>query len=140
MLIPLLEELIGLPFLLLHPGEVLQVVNSLTVCVAQLEQIVCGHLFYLLFERAWPIMGMEGFLTALYTHPEEAHALCHGIAKYARRVFDRYLELGVDANQGLLIRKYTRKKGSMDLTYSRFGLKSDVRRLSIPINAIEIVF
>ena len=61
------------------------------------ERLVCGHLFYLLFERAWPIMGMEGFLTALHTHPEEAHALCHGIADYARRVFDRYLELGVDA-------------------------------------------
>ena len=61
------------------------------------EKVVCGHLFYLLFERAWPIMGMEMFLTALHTHPEEAHALCHGIADYARRVFDRYLELGVDA-------------------------------------------
>ena len=61
------------------------------------ERLVSGHLFYLLFERAWPIMGMEGFLTALHTHPEEAHALCHGIADYARRVFDRYLELGVDA-------------------------------------------
>jgi uroporphyrinogen decarboxylase len=61
------------------------------------ERLVSGHLFYLLFERAWPIMGMEGFLIALHTHPEEAHALCHGIADYARRVFDRYLELGVDA-------------------------------------------
>lgn len=61
------------------------------------EKLVCGHLFYLLFERAWPIMGMEGFLTALHTHPEEAHALCHGIADYARGVFDRYLEVGVDA-------------------------------------------
>ena len=60
------------------------------------KQLVCGRLTYLLFERAWAIMGMEGFLTAMLTHPEETHALCHGIADYARRVFDRYLELGVD--------------------------------------------
>jgi hypothetical protein len=33
------------------------------------EKLVCGQLFYLLFERAWAIMGMEGFLTALITHP-----------------------------------------------------------------------
>ena len=61
------------------------------------EKLICGQLTYLLFERAWAIMGMEGFLTALLTHPEEAHLLCRGIADYARRVFDRYLELGVDA-------------------------------------------
>jgi uroporphyrinogen decarboxylase len=59
--------------------------------------LVCGSLTYLLFERAWAIMGMEGFLTGLITHPAQAHAFCHGIADYARRVFDRYLELGVDA-------------------------------------------
>ena len=61
------------------------------------ERLVCGRLTYLLFERAWAIMGMEEFLTSLITHPEESHAFCHGIAEYARRVFDRYLELGVDA-------------------------------------------
>jgi uroporphyrinogen decarboxylase len=61
------------------------------------EKLMCGSLTYLLFERAWAIMGMEGFLTALITHPAEARAFCHGIATYARGVFDRYLELGVDA-------------------------------------------
>lgn len=61
------------------------------------ERLVCGHLNYLLFERAWSVMGMEGFLTALLTHPREARVFCHGIADYARGVFDRYLELGVDA-------------------------------------------
>jgi uroporphyrinogen decarboxylase len=61
------------------------------------QQLVCGRLTYLLFERAWAIMGMEGFLTALLTHPREAHAFCHALAGYARQVFDRYLELGVDA-------------------------------------------
>jgi len=60
------------------------------------EQIVIGHLMYLLFERAWAIMGMDNFLAALITHPPEAHAFLHGIATFAREVFDRYLELGVD--------------------------------------------
>ncbi len=61
------------------------------------ERIVVGHLTYLLFERAWAIMGMDGFLLALVTHPAESHAFLHGIAAYAKGVFDRYLELGVDA-------------------------------------------
>ncbi|MFB3882390.1 MAG: uroporphyrinogen decarboxylase family protein [Armatimonadota bacterium] len=60
------------------------------------ERLVIGHLTYLLFERAWAIMGMDNFLVALITHPREAHAYLHGIASYARDVFDRYLELGVD--------------------------------------------
>jgi uroporphyrinogen decarboxylase len=61
------------------------------------ERLVVGHLMYLLFERAWAIMGMDGFLVALITHPREAHAFLHGIATFARGIFDRYLELGVDA-------------------------------------------
>ncbi len=61
------------------------------------ERLVIGNLNYLLFERAWAIMGMENFLTALVTHPNQVRAFCHGIAAYARRVFDRYLDLGVDA-------------------------------------------
>lgn len=61
------------------------------------RQLVCGSLAYLLFERAWAVMGMENFLMALMTHPAEVRELLHGIAGYARRVFDRYLELGVDA-------------------------------------------
>ena len=60
------------------------------------EKLVIGHLTYLLFERACPIMGMENFLMSLITHPREAHAFLHTIAHYAREVFDRYLELGVD--------------------------------------------
>ena len=61
------------------------------------QKLVMGSLTYLLFERAWAIMGMENFLEALVTHAAEAHAFLHGIARYARQVFDRYLELGVDA-------------------------------------------
>lgn len=61
------------------------------------QKIVMGHLMYLLFERAWAIMGMDNFLVAMITHPSECHAFLHGIAAFARGVFDRYLELGVDA-------------------------------------------
>jgi len=60
------------------------------------EKLVMGSLTYLLFERAWAVMGMENFLVALITHPAEMHEFLHGVATYARRVFDRYLELGVD--------------------------------------------
>jgi uroporphyrinogen decarboxylase len=55
-----------------------------------------GRLTYLLFERAWAVMGMENFLVAMITHPRAMHEFLHRIADYARRVFDRYLELGVD--------------------------------------------
>ena len=60
------------------------------------EQLVMGGLTYLLFERAWAIMGMDNFLASLITHPAEAHVFLHAIADFARGVFDRYLELGVD--------------------------------------------
>ena len=60
-------------------------------------QLVKGELTYLLFERAWAIMGMENFMLALVTHPDEMHVFLHSIADYARQVFERYLELGVDA-------------------------------------------
>ena len=60
------------------------------------ERLVIGGLTYLLFERAWAIMGMDNFLMALVTHPHESHAFLHGLATFARGVFDRYLELGVD--------------------------------------------
>ncbi len=59
-------------------------------------RLVIGELDYLLFERAWAVMGMDNFLAGLATHPEQAHAFLHAIACYARAVFDRYLELGVD--------------------------------------------
>jgi uroporphyrinogen decarboxylase len=58
---------------------------------------VSGNLTYLLFERAWALMGMDNLLVSFYTHPAEMHALLDAIADYDVRVFDRYLELGVDA-------------------------------------------
>ncbi len=58
---------------------------------------ITGSLTYLLFERAWALMGMEECLLAFYTHPQEMHALLRRIADYNVCVFERYLELGVDA-------------------------------------------
>ena len=61
------------------------------------EKLIMAHMSYFLFERAWALMGMENFLTSLITNPKECHILLHNIAVYARRVFDRYLEMGIDA-------------------------------------------
>ncbi|MBC7236436.1 MAG: hypothetical protein H5T69_11400 [Chloroflexi bacterium] len=58
---------------------------------------ITGALMYLLFERAWALMGMEAFMMAFYTHPAEMHELLQRITDYNIQVFDRYLELGVDA-------------------------------------------
>jgi uroporphyrinogen decarboxylase len=77
---------------LVFTGEMMSALKK----VNRSEKLVTGGLTYLLFERAWAIMGMEEFLMALLTHPQEAHVFLHGIASYARGVFDRYLELGVD--------------------------------------------
>lgn len=58
---------------------------------------VTGNLTYFVFERAWALMGMDECLAAFYTHPAGMHALLGRIADYNVAVFDRYLELGVDA-------------------------------------------
>lgn len=58
---------------------------------------ITGQLTYLMFERAWALMGMEECLMAFHTHPREMHELLGRIADYNIRVFERYLELGVDA-------------------------------------------
>ena len=58
---------------------------------------ITGELMYLLFERAWALMGMESFLMAFHTHPHEMRELLRRITDYNIQVFDRYLELGVDA-------------------------------------------
>jgi len=60
------------------------------------DKHVSGLMTYLLFERAWAIMGMDSFLMALVTHPEESKVYLHKIADYARGVFQRYLDMGVD--------------------------------------------
>jgi uroporphyrinogen decarboxylase len=60
------------------------------------EKVVTGNLTYLLFERAWAIMGMDNFLMALVSQPEQCREFLHGVATFARGVFDRYLELDVD--------------------------------------------
>jgi len=58
---------------------------------------ITGNLTYLLFERAWAIMGMQGFLMSFLTHPQEMHEFLGRITDFSIQVFDRYLELGVDA-------------------------------------------
>jgi len=55
-----------------------------------------GQYSYLLLRTGVPGDGDGNFLMALLTEPEAAHTFCHGLADYARRIFDRYLDLGVD--------------------------------------------
>jgi len=59
--------------------------------------LVVGNMTYFCFERAWALTGMENFLTAIVEFPDAVHYLLHELAKYARGVFDRYLEMGADA-------------------------------------------
>jgi len=61
------------------------------------EKLIEGHFAYFVFERAWALMGMEAFLMAVVEYPDECHELLHRIAGYARAMFDRYLEIGIDA-------------------------------------------
>ena len=60
------------------------------------EHLVFGGLTYFMFERAWALMGMNNFLKSFFTHPKEMKQLLHRIADFDVRVFERYLELGVD--------------------------------------------
>jgi len=60
-------------------------------------KLVCGLLYYLLFERAWSLMGMDNFMLALASEGDRVRRLLHMIAEHNRRVFARYLDLGVDA-------------------------------------------
>ena len=41
-------------------------------------------------------MGMENFMMALIDYPDECHYLMHKIAEYDRRIFERYLDLGME--------------------------------------------
>jgi len=59
--------------------------------------LIIGGMTYFCFERAWALMGMDNFLTAIIEFPEKIKYILHELAKYARGVFDRYLEMGVDA-------------------------------------------
>jgi len=66
-------------------------------CLARAEkedQLIFGQQTYLLFERAWALMGMEAFMEAFYTHPEEMHELLGRITDYNIRIFERYMEAG----------------------------------------------
>ena len=59
--------------------------------------LVVGGITYFCFEKAWALMGMDNFLAAIIEYPEQTHYMLHELAKYARGIFDRYLEMEVDA-------------------------------------------
>jgi uroporphyrinogen decarboxylase len=94
--LPSLDRLHGYRFP--DPGELVfsEEMRDALSHVDRTQTLVIGELTYLLFERAWAVMGMDNFLAGLLTHPAEAHSFLHGIAEYSRQVFLRYLELGVD--------------------------------------------
>lgn len=71
-------------------------VRELLPKIDRSKTLVMGNLVYFLYERAWALMGMENFMISLIEYPDEMHALLHQIAHFARGIFDRYLELGVD--------------------------------------------
>lgn len=60
------------------------------------RKLVIGHQTYLLYERAWALVGMENLMAAFYEYPEEMRELLRRITDYNIRVFERYIELGVD--------------------------------------------
>jgi uroporphyrinogen decarboxylase len=60
------------------------------------KHLIFGSLTYFMFERAWALMGMENFFKAIHTHPKEVKRLLHEIADFNIKVFERYLEIGVD--------------------------------------------
>ncbi|MHB0875483.1 MAG: uroporphyrinogen decarboxylase family protein [Anaerolineae bacterium] len=82
-----------------NPGD-LTVGEEMRATLARTDRqrlFVTGNLTYFLFERAWALTGMDACLLAFHTHPCEMQALMRRIADYNIAVFDRYLELGVDA-------------------------------------------
>jgi uroporphyrinogen decarboxylase len=60
------------------------------------RKLVIGHQTYLLYERAWALVGMENLMAAFYEYPAEMRELLRRITDYNIRVFERYLDLGVD--------------------------------------------
>ncbi len=58
--------------------------------------ILSGNMSYLLFERAWALTGLESFMMDLCDYPDEVKYLLHEIAKYAKSVFARYVDLGAE--------------------------------------------
>jgi uroporphyrinogen decarboxylase len=61
------------------------------------KYLIVGGMTYFCFERAWALMGMDNFLMAIIEFPGQVRHMLHELATYARGVFDRYLEIGVDA-------------------------------------------
>ncbi|MCL2664075.1 MAG: hypothetical protein FWE82_00535 [Defluviitaleaceae bacterium] len=60
-------------------------------------KLIQGGYAYFLFERVWALTGLENFLISLVETPDAASALLHRLAVFARDVFARYIDMGVDA-------------------------------------------
>jgi len=60
-------------------------------------KVISGNFTYLLFERAWALMGMESFFEAIYEYPEELRFILHKIAEFTKDGFDRLIECGVES-------------------------------------------
>lgn len=67
------------------------------IAVNRSEKMVMAYYSYPLYDRAWALMGMENFMMALLTHPDECRQLLRSIAGHTRTVFRHLLDIGVDA-------------------------------------------
>lgn len=59
-------------------------------------KLLRGHLTYFMFERAWALTGLEKFFIGMIENPEAIHYLLDQILEYNLKVFERYIDLGVD--------------------------------------------
>jgi len=60
------------------------------------ESLVMAEVAYLLFERAYLLMGMEAFLVAAVTQPAAVVVLLHRIADYQINLIRRFIRAGAD--------------------------------------------
>jgi len=60
------------------------------------KHIIYGNLTYFMFERTWALTGMDNSMKSFFIYPREMKKLLHKIADFNIRVFERYLETGVD--------------------------------------------
>ena len=61
------------------------------------DLLIMGRVGETLFERAWMMLGMEGFFAAIYENPEGLKRLIGRIAQIRSRMVDRHIESGCDA-------------------------------------------
>ncbi len=67
--------------------------------VHQMEKekyVVLGWQPYLVFERAWLLMGMESFFVNIKLNPDRVRELLYGIGRYQVQIAKRYVAAGID--------------------------------------------